>query len=56
MDKFHVFVDMPMRDVTLKQRILCIICISIFRAFSAEKKVCIEREHLKFFVLNKTKV
>ena len=38
MDKFCVFVDMLMRDASLKQRIPCIIRISIFRAFSAEKK------------------
>ena len=30
---------MPMRDASLKQRIPCIICISIFRAFSVEKSV-----------------
>ena len=39
MDKFCVFVDMLMRDASLKQRIPCIIRISIFRAFSAEKSV-----------------
>ena len=38
MDKFLVFVYMLMRDVSLKQRVPCIICISIFGAFSAEKK------------------
>ena len=30
---------MPMRDASLKQRIPCIIRISIFRAFSVEKSV-----------------
>ena len=34
----RVFVYMLMRDVSLKQRILYIICISVFRAFSAGKK------------------
>ena len=38
MDKFRVFVYMLMRDARLKQRILCIIHISIFGAFSAGKK------------------
>ena len=38
MDKFRVFVYMLMRDVSLKQRIPCIMRISIFGAFSAGKK------------------
>ena len=38
MDKFRVFVYMPMRDASLKQRIPCIIRISIFGPFSARKK------------------
>ena len=38
MDKFRVFVYMLMRDASLKQRILCIIRISMFGAFSAGKK------------------
>ena len=38
MDKFRVFVYMVMRDESLKQRIPCIISISIFGAFSGEKK------------------
>ena len=38
MDKFRVFVYMLMRDASLKQRIPCIMRISIFRAFSAGKK------------------
>ena len=38
MDKFHVFVYMLMRDASLKQRIPCIMRISIFGAFSAGKK------------------
>ena len=38
MDKFHVSVYMLMTDTSLKQRIPCIIRISIFGAFSAEKK------------------
>ena len=38
MDKFRVFVYMLMRDASLKQRILCIIRISIFGAFSVGKK------------------
>ena len=38
MDKFHVFVYMLMRDGSLKQRIPCIIRISIFGAFSVGKK------------------
>ena len=37
MDKFRVFVYIIM-DVSLKQRIPCIIPISIFGAFLAEKK------------------
>ena len=32
-----------MRDASLKQRIPCIICISIFRAFSVEKKCALYR-------------
>ena len=36
--KFHVFVYMLMRDASLKQRIPCIIRISIFGAFSAGKE------------------
>ena len=35
----RVFVYMLMRDASLKQRIPCIIRISIFGAFSAEKSV-----------------
>ena len=38
MNKFRVFVYMLMRDASLKQRIPCIIRISIFGAFSAGKK------------------
>ena len=38
MDKFRVFVYMLMRDASLKQRIPCIIRISIFGAFLAGKK------------------
>ena len=38
MDKFRVFVYMLMRDASLKQRIPCVIRISIFRAFSTGKK------------------
>ena len=38
MDKFRVFVYMLMRDASLKQRIPCIIHISIFRAVSVGKK------------------
>ena len=38
MDKFHVFVYMLMRDVRQKQRIPCIMRISLFGAFSAGKK------------------
>ena len=38
MEKFRVFVYMLIRDASLKQRIPCIICISIFGAFSAGKK------------------
>ena len=38
MDTFRVFVYMLMRDASLKQRIPCIIRISIFGAFSAGKK------------------
>ena len=38
MDKYRVFVYMLMRDASLKQRIPCIIRISIFGAFSAGKK------------------
>ena len=37
-DIFRVFVYMLMRDASLKQRIPCIIPISIFGAFSARKK------------------
>ena len=37
MDKFRVFVYMLM-DASLKQRIPCIMCISIFGAFSVGKK------------------
>ena len=39
MDKFRVFVYMLMKDVSLKQRILCMIHISIFGAFLREKSV-----------------
>ena len=38
MDKSRVFVYMLMRDASLKQRIPCIMRISIFEAFSAGKK------------------
>jgi len=38
MDKFCVFVYVLMRDASLKQRIPCIMHISIFGAFSAGKK------------------
>ena len=38
MDKFRVFVEMLMRDASLKQRFPCIMRISIFGAFSAGKK------------------
>ena len=38
MDKFRVFVYMLMRDASLKQRIPCIMRISIFGAFSVGKK------------------
>ena len=38
MEKFRVFVYMLMRDASLKQRIPCIIRISIFGPFSARKK------------------
>ena len=38
MDKFRVFVYMLMRDASLKQRVPCIMLISIFGAFSAGKK------------------
>ena len=38
MDKFRVFVYMLMTDASLKQRIPCIMRISIFGAFSAGKK------------------
>ena len=38
MDKFRVFVYMLMRDASLKQRVPCIMRISIFGAFSAGKK------------------
>ena len=38
MDKFRVFVYMLIRDASLKQRIPCIIRISIFGDFSAGKK------------------
>ena len=37
MDKFHVFLYMLMRDASLKERIPCIICISIFGLFQCEK-------------------
>ena len=37
-DKFRIFVYMLMRDASLKQRIPCIICISILEAFSEGKK------------------
>ena len=37
-DTFRVFVYVLMRDASLKQRIPCIIRISIFGAFSAGKK------------------
>ena len=37
MDKFRVFVYMLMMDASLKQIFLCVICISIFGAFSEEK-------------------
>ena len=37
MDKFCVFVYMLMRDASLKQRMLCIICTSFFGPFSAGK-------------------
>ena len=38
MDKFRVFVYILMRDASLKQRIPCIILISIFGPFSGPKK------------------
>ena len=38
MDKFRVFVYMLMMDASLKQRIPCIMRISIFEAFSVGKK------------------
>ena len=38
MDKFRVFVYVLMRDASLKQRVPCIMRISIFGAFSAGKK------------------
>ena len=38
MDKFCVFVYMLLSDTSLKQRIPCVIRISIFGAFSVEKK------------------
>ena len=38
LDKFRVFVYMLMRDASLKQRLPCIMRISIFGAFSAGKK------------------
>ena len=38
MDKFRVFVYMLMRDASLKQRVPCIMLISIFGNFSAGKK------------------
>ena len=38
MDKFRVFVYMLVRDASLKQRIPCVMRISIFGAFSAGKK------------------
>ena len=38
MNKFRVFVYMLMRDASLKQRIPCVMRISIFGAFSAGKK------------------
>ena len=38
MDKFRVFVYVLMRDASLKQRIPCIMRISIFGAFSVGKK------------------
>ena len=37
MDTFRVFANMLMRDASLKQRIPCIMRISIFGAFSAGK-------------------
>ena len=60
MDKFRVFVDMLMRDASLKQRIPCIIRISIFGAFSAEKSahytrvntVCTKLNDLAFHIFN----
>ena len=39
MNKFRVFVYMLTRDASLKQRILCIMRISIFGAFSTGKSV-----------------
>jgi len=38
MDKFRIFVYILMRDASLKQRIPCIMRISLFGAFSAGKK------------------
>ena len=46
MDKFHVFVYMLMRGTSLKQRILCIIRISILGAFSAGKKCAYTRVNM----------
>lgn len=37
-NKFSVFIYMLMKDASLKQRVPCITCISIFWAFSAGKK------------------
>ena len=37
MDKFRIFVYILMRDASLKQRIPCIMRISLFGAFSAGK-------------------
>ena len=50
MDKFRVFVYMLMKDMSLKQRILCIIHISIFGAFSAEKKCTLYRGKYGMFL------
>ena len=42
-----------MMDASLKQRILCIICISIFGAFSAEKSVQYTRVNMVFLFYEK---
>ena len=58
MDKFRVFVYMLMRDASLKQRIPCIMRISIFGAFSAGKKCTLYtgKYGILFLVVNSKKL